>query len=100
MGVFSHEYGHDLGLPDLYDVSGQADSDIEFWDLMSSGSHSRPLFQTIPTHMGIWDKWVLGWADPVVSRPARRRRTSRSGRPLAPRWGRRTGCASRCPTSP
>ncbi|WP_205698519.1 immune inhibitor A domain-containing protein [Conexibacter sp. SYSU D00693] len=66
VGVFSHEYGHDLGLPDLYDTSNAADSDIEFWDLMSSGSHSGPIFQSLPTHMGIWDKWVLGWADPAV----------------------------------
>lgn len=69
VGVFSHEYGHDLGLPDLYDTSGAADSDIDFWDLMSSGSHSGPIFQSMPTHMGIWDKWVLGWADPVVIEP-------------------------------
>jgi immune inhibitor A len=67
--VFSHEYGHDLGLPDLYDVSGAAESDIEFWDVMSSGSHAGPISQTIPVHMGIWDKWVLGWADPEVVPP-------------------------------
>lgn len=66
VGVFSHEYGHDLGLPDLYDTSGAASSDVDFWDLMSSGSHSGPIFQSMPTHMGIWDKWVLGWAEPEV----------------------------------
>ena len=66
VGVFAHEYGHDLGLPDLYDTSGNADSDIDFWDLMSSGSHSGPIFQSMPTHMGLWDKWVLGWADPLI----------------------------------
>jgi immune inhibitor A len=66
VGVFAHEYGHDLGLPDLYDTSNVASSDVDFWDLMSSGSHSGPIFQSMPTHMGIWDKWVLGWVDPVV----------------------------------
>jgi immune inhibitor A len=69
VGVFAHEYGHDLGLPDLYDTASGGDSDIDFWDLMSSGSHSGPIFQSMPTHMGIWDKWVLGWADPVVINP-------------------------------
>ena len=69
VGVFAHEYGHDLGLPDLYDTSGGGESDVDFWDLMSSGSHSGPIFQSMPTHMGIWDKWVLGWADPVVINP-------------------------------
>jgi immune inhibitor A len=64
VGVVSHEFGHDLGLPDLYDTSGAAESDVDFWDLMSSGSHTGPLFQSIPVHMGLWDKYVLGWADP------------------------------------
>ncbi|MEU9835706.1 immune inhibitor A domain-containing protein [Streptosporangium sp. NPDC048047] len=66
VGVFAHEYGHDLGLPDLYDTTGQGSSAVDFWDLMSSGSHSGPIFQSMPTHMGIWDKWVLGWANPKV----------------------------------
>jgi immune inhibitor A len=69
VGVFAHEYGHDLGLPDLYDTSGGGDSDVDFWDLMSSGSHAGPIFQSMPTHMGLWDKWVLGWADPVQIKP-------------------------------
>ena len=81
MGVFAHEYGHDLGLPDLYDTASGGDSDVDFWDLMSSGSHSGPIFQSMPTHMGIWDKWVLGWADPVVIEPgaARTRATCNVG---------------------
>ncbi|RLP93623.1 immune inhibitor A domain-containing protein [Micromonospora sp. CV4] len=69
VGVFAHEFGHDLGLPDLYDTSGNADSDVDFWDLMASGSHSGEIFQALPTHMGIWDKWVLGWADPRTISP-------------------------------
>ncbi len=69
VGVFAHEYGHDLGLPDLYDTTSGGDSDVDFWDLMSSGSHSGPIFQSMPTHMGIWDKWVLGWVDPVQVNP-------------------------------
>ena len=69
VGVFAHEYGHDLGLPDLYDVASGGDSDVDFWDLMSSGSHSGPVFQSMPTHMGLWDKWVLGWADPKTYVP-------------------------------
>ncbi|MEU8271887.1 immune inhibitor A domain-containing protein [Sphaerisporangium sp. NPDC049002] len=69
VGVFAHEYGHDLGLPDLYDATGAGDSDVEFWDLMSTGSHSGPIFQSMPIHMGLWDKWVLGWANPKVINP-------------------------------
>jgi len=69
VGVFAHEYGHDLGLPDLYDTASGGDSDVDFWDLMASGSHTGPIFQGIPTHMGLWDKFVLGWADPLILNP-------------------------------
>jgi immune inhibitor A len=69
VGVFAHEYGHDLGLPDLYDTGSGGDSDVDFWDLMSSGSHTGPIFQSMPTHMGLWDKFVLGWADPLILNP-------------------------------
>lgn len=91
VGVFSHEYGHDLGLPDLYDTSGNADSHIEFWDLMSSGSHSGPIFQSMPTHMGIWDKWVLGWADPVVIEPGSSERDVQIGQTSNTPRGTRDG---------
>ncbi|MGN9911556.1 immune inhibitor A domain-containing protein [Phytohabitans sp. LJ34] len=69
VGVFAHEYGHDLGLPDWYDTASGGDSDVDFWDLMASGSHTGPIFQGIPTHMGLWDKFVLGWADPLILNP-------------------------------
>jgi immune inhibitor A len=71
VGVFAHEYGHDLGLPDLYDTVSGGSSNVNFWALMSSGSHSGPIFQSMPTHFGIWSKWVLGWADLVITNAAR-----------------------------
>lgn len=87
VGVFAHEYGHDLGLPDLYDTSGNADSDVDFWDLMSSGSHSGPIFQSIPTHMGLWDKWVLGWAEPAIIAPGSKTKNVLVGQTSrTPRW--------------
>jgi immune inhibitor A len=91
VGVFAHEYGHDLGLPDLYDTSGAADSDIDFWDLMSSGSHSGPIFQSMPTHMGLWDKWVLGWADPVTLDPGDDPRDIKVGQNSRPPQGTQDG---------
>jgi immune inhibitor A len=91
VGVFAHEYGHDLGLPDLYDTSGAGDSDVDFWDLMASGSHSGPIFQSMPTHMGLWDKWVLGWADPVIMTPGTSERDIQLGQTSNTPRGTRDG---------
>ena len=65
LGVFAHEYAHDLGLPDLYDTSGGENS-TAFWTLMSSGSwmgHGEGTIGTTPNHMGAWEKLQLGWLD-------------------------------------
>lgn len=68
-GVLVHEFGHDLGLPDLYDTSGDDESDVVWWDLMSTGSHPGKLFDTLPTHMSAWSKFALGWTDTRVVEP-------------------------------
>ncbi|WP_429845116.1 immune inhibitor A domain-containing protein [Brevibacillus sp. FIR094] len=72
-GVFTHEYGHNLGLPDLYDTSRSGkDSPVGAWSLMSSGSHTGKVFQTEPTGLDPWSKMVLqqmfggNWIAPTV----------------------------------
>lgn len=69
VGVFAHEYGHDLGLPDLYDYYGE--NGTGFWTLMSSGSWIDEGKDTIgnkPSHMGAWEKFQLGWLNYEVAR--------------------------------
>jgi immune inhibitor A len=69
VGVFAHEYGHDLGLPDLYDYYGE--NGTGFWSLMSSGSWLDDGLETIgnkPGHMGAWEKFQLGWLKYEVAR--------------------------------
>ncbi|MFF2526019.1 immune inhibitor A domain-containing protein [Streptomyces liangshanensis] len=63
LGVFAHEYGHDLGLPDLYDTAG-GDNSTAFWTLMSSGSwlgNGKDAIGDRPGDMTAWDKLQLGW---------------------------------------
>ncbi len=68
VGIFAHEYAHDLGLPDEYDTiySGNGDSNA-FWTLQSSGSWIGRPAQTQPSGMSAWAKYVLGWLDPETN---------------------------------
>lgn len=65
LGVFAHEYGHDLGLPDLYDTAGGENS-TGYWTLMSAGSwlgRGKGEIGDLPGDMTAWDKLQLGWLD-------------------------------------
>jgi immune inhibitor A len=65
LGVFAHEFGHDLGLPDLYDTAG-GENGTAFWSLMSSGSwlgDGTEDIGTKPGLMGPEEKLYLGWLD-------------------------------------
>jgi immune inhibitor A len=78
VGVFAHEFGHDLGLPDLYDTSGNtggAENSTGFWTLYSSGSYGssgRPAdgIGTKPIHMSAYEKIYLGWSNLLVVDPS------------------------------
>jgi len=69
VGVFAHEFAHDLGLPDLYDTAGNTgggENSTGFWTLMSSGSYGNNGKEDIgsqPVHMGAFEKVLLGWLD-------------------------------------
>lgn len=76
LGVFAHEYAHDLGLPDYYDTAGGENS-TGFWNLMSSGSwlghgteNSEDSFLYgiggTPNDLGAEEKLYLGWLNPKV----------------------------------
>lgn len=76
LGVFAHEYGHDLGLPDLYDTSGNTcgsacENSTGFWTLMSSGANigdgGPNGIGDAPTDLGAWEKFQLGWLNYEVA---------------------------------
>lgn len=68
IGVFSHEFGHALGLPDLYDrtaydpAGAVSTGGMGLFCLMAAGSYggdySHP---ATPTQMCAWAKEELGW---------------------------------------
>ncbi|HWJ02384.1 MAG TPA: immune inhibitor A domain-containing protein, partial [Verrucomicrobiae bacterium] len=51
VGVFAHEYGHQLGLPDLYDTTYVGESSTGFYTLMSSGSWNGKPLGTHPANL-------------------------------------------------
>ena len=75
LSVFAHEFGHDLGLPDLYDTSGNtggASNTVELWSLMSQSRGTAKKDQGIgdqPMPFGAWEKMQLGWLDYDTARP-------------------------------
>lgn len=70
LGTAVHEFGHILGLPDLYDVYGYS-MGVGSWDLMGYGgwagsqSIGAP-YGSLPTCLGAWPRYYLGWVDPLV----------------------------------
>ena len=70
-----HEFGHSLGLPDVYATDNGLPS-VGIWDLMDSGTNLPvPLgfinaqgdtirsvaTGVLPPSLGAWNKWFLGW---------------------------------------
>ena len=72
IGAYCHEFGHALGLPDLYDTIDpyQRDTGPGNWSLMSTGAYGGDnLSPQYPVHPGAWCSLFLGWTQSF--RPAR-----------------------------
>lgn len=69
VGVFVHEFGHVLGLPDLYDTDYSTNG-IGIFCLMAAGSwgraNSSDLPGNTPAHPSVWCKYQLGWLTPTA----------------------------------
>jgi M6 family metalloprotease-like protein len=71
LGVYCHEAGHLLGLPDLYDLTQQVDpvnNFVGYWDIMAlgewnpnNGNPLQPTPGTFPSQHSAWSKIKLGW---------------------------------------
>jgi immune inhibitor A len=67
IGVFCHEFGHLLGMPDLYDTDYSSNGLGNFC-LMAAGSWARASESdppgSCPVHPCAWNKYLLGWVRP------------------------------------
>ncbi|MFV2101953.1 immune inhibitor A domain-containing protein [Micromonospora sp. LOL_024] len=62
--VFYHEYAHDLGLPDDYNVISGGDNNNEHWTLMAQsrlGAKNDGGIGERGGDLGAWNKLQLGW---------------------------------------
>ena len=75
--AFYHEFGHALGLVDVYNTTTGLPQ-VGIWDLMDSGTN-LPVWLgqenddgsitqvsatgVLPPSLGIWNKWFLGWVE-------------------------------------
>lgn len=59
IGTFCHEYGHCLGLPDIYDVTYSGGYGMASWDIMSSGSYLNN--GNTPPSYSAFERYSVGW---------------------------------------
>ena len=68
IGTFCHEFGHVLGLPDLYDTdyegSGGESRDPGEWSVMAGGSGNN--FGRNPVGYSLYERYALGFTRPTV----------------------------------
>jgi M6 family metalloprotease-like protein len=63
VGVIAHEFGHDLGLPDLYDIDYETEF-VGHWGLMAKGSwNGQSGVGESPAHMMGWCKKELEYVN-------------------------------------
>jgi M6 family metalloprotease-like protein len=63
IGVLCHEFGHLLGLPDLYDVNYQSEG-VGNWSLMAGGCWLD--LENTPANFDAWSRTALGWIQPKL----------------------------------
>jgi len=78
-GALYHEFGHALGLPDVYDTTTGLPA-VGYWDLMDAGPNlvsniglyhptipdSIEVYSVaglLPPSLSVWCKWYLGWVE-------------------------------------
>jgi immune inhibitor A len=64
VGTFVHEFGHDIGLPDLYNTVTGGDGGVGDWDVMSTGSWNGG--GNTPAQFSAWCKQEMGWMTPFL----------------------------------
>ena len=61
IGALCHEFGHVLGLPDMYNTVNSHSIQLGAWDIMDSGGYNNNS-RTPPSYTG-FERYCLGWIE-------------------------------------
>ena len=62
IGTACHEFSHCLGLPDMYDTTGD-NYGMAYWDVMCAGSYNQD--SRIPAGYTSYERWYSNWMEPT-----------------------------------
>ena len=65
IGTFVHEFSHIMGLPDLYETTGQGNWKTNGqWDVMDYGPYNND--GNTPPAYSAYERWFMGWLTPTL----------------------------------
>lgn len=67
IGTFVHEFGHCLGLPDMYDTKNKDHYGMGNWDVMCLGCYNNDTYT--PIGYSAYEKEFMGWVKYIVPQP-------------------------------
>ena len=67
IGTFAHEFGHCLGLPDMYDTGNNDNYGMGNWDIMCLGCYCNDGYT--PVGYSAYEKVFMGWVDYIKPEP-------------------------------
>lgn len=67
IGTFAHEFGHCLGLPDMYDTGTNDNYGMGNWDVMCLGCYGNDGY--LPVGYSAYEKVFMGWVDYIKPTP-------------------------------
>jgi M6 family metalloprotease-like protein len=59
IGTFCHEFGHVLGLADMYNTRSSSDVQLGLWDIMDQGNYNNE--SHTPPSYSAFERYSLGW---------------------------------------
>ena len=64
IGVACHEFGHALGLPDLYTTNKTTHKTLGMWDIMNYGPYNDDMHS--PPSFSAYERFFMGWLTPEL----------------------------------